>query len=109
MRQYDVVIAGGAMAGATLALAIEHLSQKTLRIAVVEPFKAQSDAHPGFDSRSIALSYGTVNLLRHVQLWSCIEPFATPIEHIHVSDRSHAGMTDITRARGWGRGSGVRR
>jgi 2-octaprenyl-6-methoxyphenol hydroxylase len=97
MRQYDVVIAGGAMAGATLALAIEHLSQKTLRIAVVEPFKAQSDAHPGFDSRSIALSYGTVNLLRHVQLWSCIEPFATPIEHIHVSDRSHAGMTDITR------------
>ncbi|MGP8308407.1 2-octaprenyl-6-methoxyphenyl hydroxylase [Vibrio sp. YIC-376] len=97
MRQYDVVIAGGAMAGATLALAIEHLSLETLRIAVVEPFKAQSDAHPGFDSRSIALSYGTVNLLRHLQLWSGIEPFATPIEHIHVSDRSHAGMTDITR------------
>ncbi len=97
MKQYDVVIAGGAMAGATLALAIEHLSQETLRIAVVEPFKAQSDAHPGFDSRSIALSYGTVNLLRHLQLWSVIEPFATSIEHIHVSDRSHAGMTEITR------------
>ncbi len=97
MKQYDVVIAGGAMAGATLALAIEHLSQATLRIAVVEPFKAQSDAHPGFDSRSIALSYGTVNLLRHLQLWSAIEPFATPIEYIHVSDRAHAGMTDITK------------
>lgn len=97
MRQYDVVIAGGAMAGATLALAIEHLSKAALRIAVVEPFKAQSDSHPGFDSRSIALSYGTVNLLRHLQLWSVIEPFATPIEHIHVSDRSHAGMTDITK------------
>lgn len=97
MKQYDVVIAGGAMAGATLALAIEHLSQETLRIAVVEPFKAQSDAHPGFDSRSIALSYGTVNLLCHLQLWSVIEPFATSIEHIHVSDRSHAGMTEITR------------
>lgn len=47
MRQYDVVIAGGAMAGATLALAIEHLSKAALRIAVVEPFKAQSDSHPG--------------------------------------------------------------
>ncbi|ELB2048676.1 2-octaprenyl-6-methoxyphenyl hydroxylase [Vibrio parahaemolyticus] len=97
MKQYDVVIAGGAMAGATLALAIEHLSQGALRVAVVEPFKAQSDQHPGFDSRSIALSYGTVNLLRHLELWSVIEPFSTPIEHIHVSDRSHAGMTDITK------------
>ncbi|AHJ00629.1 2-octaprenyl-6-methoxyphenyl hydroxylase [Vibrio parahaemolyticus] len=97
MKQYDVVIAGGAMAGATLALAIEHLSQGALRVAVVEPFKAQSDQHPGFDSRSIALSYGTVNLLRHLELWSAIEPFSTLIEHIHVSDRSHAGMTDITK------------
>ncbi|HCG6158010.1 2-octaprenyl-6-methoxyphenyl hydroxylase [Vibrio parahaemolyticus] len=97
MKQYDVVIAGGAMAGATLALAIEHLSQGALRVAVVEPCKAQSDQHPGFDSRSIALSYGTVNLLRHLELWSAIEPFSTPIEHIHVSDRSHAGMTDITK------------
>ncbi|MBE4474536.1 2-octaprenyl-6-methoxyphenyl hydroxylase [Vibrio parahaemolyticus] len=97
MKQYDVVIAGGAMAGATLALAIEHLSRGALRVAVVEPFKAQSDQHPGFDSRSIALSYGTVNLLRHIELWSAIEPFTTPIEHIHVSDRSHAGMTDITK------------
>ncbi|WP_229608268.1 2-octaprenyl-6-methoxyphenyl hydroxylase [Vibrio parahaemolyticus] len=97
MKQYDVVIAGGAMAGATLALAIEHLSRGALRVAVVEPFKAQSDQHPGFDSRSIALSYGTVNLLRHLVLWSAIEPFSTPIEHIHVSDRSHAGMTDITK------------
>ncbi|MBE4086610.1 2-octaprenyl-6-methoxyphenyl hydroxylase [Vibrio parahaemolyticus] len=97
MKQYEVVIAGGAMAGATLALAIEHLSQGALRVAVVEPFKAQSDQHPGFDSRSIALSYGTVNLLRHLELWSAIEPFSTPIEHIHVSDRSHAGMTDITK------------
>ena len=97
MKQYDVVIAGGAMAGATLALAIEHLSQGALRIAVVEPFKAQSDRHPGFDSRSIALSYGTVNLLRYLELWSAIEAFTTPIEHIHVSDRSHAGMTDITK------------
>ncbi|MGR5237246.1 2-octaprenyl-6-methoxyphenyl hydroxylase [Vibrio alfacsensis] len=97
MRQYDVVIAGGAMAGATLALAIDHLSRGTLQIAVVEPFKAQSDEHPGFDSRSIALSYGTANILRHLQLWSAIEPFATPIEYIHVSDRAHVGMTEISK------------
>ncbi|AUI86980.1 2-octaprenyl-6-methoxyphenyl hydroxylase [Vibrio azureus] len=97
MTQYDVVIAGGAMAGATLALALDHLSEGSLTIAVVEPFKAQSGQHPGFDSRSIALSYGTINILRQLQLWSELEPYATSIERIHVSDRTHAGMTEITK------------
>lgn len=96
MKQFDVVIAGGAMAGMTLALAINKLSDKPLSIAVVEPFETDHQAHPGFDSRSIALSYGTVNLLKSLSLWDDIEKVATPIEHIHVSDRSHAGMTDIT-------------
>ena len=96
MKQFDVVIAGGAMAGMTLALAINKLSDKPLSIAVVEPFKADHQAHPGFDSRSIALSYGTVNILKNLTLWDDIAEVATPIRHIHVSDRSHAGMTDIT-------------
>ncbi|WP_282176939.1 2-octaprenyl-6-methoxyphenyl hydroxylase [Vibrio nereis] len=96
MKQFDVVIAGGAMAGMTLALAINKLSDKPLSIAVVEPFKADHQAHPGFDSRSIALSYGTVNILKKLTLWDDIAEVATPIRHIHVSDRSHVGMTDIT-------------
>lgn len=98
MKQFDVVIAGGAMAGMTLALAINKLSDKPLAIAVVEPFKVDHQAHPGFDSRSIALSHGTVNILKSLQLWQEIAQVATPIKHIHVSDRSHAGMTEITTA-----------
>ncbi|EEX93294.1 2-octaprenyl-6-methoxyphenyl hydroxylase [Vibrio orientalis CIP 102891 = ATCC 33934] len=96
MKQFDVVIAGGAMAGMTLALAINKLSSQPLSIAVIEPFPVDHQAHPGFDSRSIALSYGTVNVLKQFELWQQIESVATPITHIHVSDRSHAGMTDIT-------------
>ncbi|MCG9684546.1 2-octaprenyl-6-methoxyphenyl hydroxylase [Vibrio sp. Isolate23] len=95
MKQFDVVIAGGAMAGMTLALAINTLSRRPISIAVIEPYKADHQAHPGFDSRSIALSYGTVNILKQFELWEDISKFATAIEHIHVSDRSHAGMTDI--------------
>ena len=95
MAQYDVVIAGGAMAGATLALALNHLSRGSLSIAVVEPYQVDHQAHPGFDSRSIALSYGTVQILDSLQLWQSIAPVATPIKDIHVSDRGHAGMTDI--------------
>ncbi|USD32943.1 MULTISPECIES: 2-octaprenyl-6-methoxyphenyl hydroxylase [Vibrio] len=95
MKQFDVVIAGGAMAGMTLALAINTLSRQPISIAVIEPYKADHQAHPGFDSRSIALSYGTVNILKQFELWEDISKLATAIEHIHVSDRSHAGMTDI--------------
>ncbi|GAK85221.1 2-octaprenyl-6-methoxyphenol hydroxylase [Vibrio ponticus] len=95
MKQFDVVIAGGAMAGMTLALALDSLSQGRLSIAVVEPFVVDHQAHPGFDSRSIALSYGTVQILKQLNLWGDIAPVATAIKHIHVSDRSHAGMTEI--------------
>lgn len=96
MKQFDVVIAGGAMAGMTLALAINKLSRQPLSIAVIEPYQAAHQAHPGFDSRSIALSFGTVEILKAFDLWGAIAEVATPIEHIHVSDRSHAGMTNIT-------------
>lgn len=97
MKQFDVIIAGGGMAGMTLALAINKLSPSPLSIAVIEPFKVDHQAHPGFDSRSIALCYGTVALLKQLGLWHEISKVATAIEHIHVSDRNHAGMTDITR------------
>ena len=95
MKQFDIVIAGGAMAGMTLALTISKLSESSLSIAVVEPYQADYDAHPGFDSRAIALSLGTVNILKQYDLWQGMSEFATPIKRIHVSDRGHAGMTDI--------------
>lgn len=96
-KSFDVIIAGGAMAGATLALALDSLSQGGLNIAVIEAYQTNHHAHPGFDARSIALSFGTVGVLQQLKLWSAIQPVATPITHIHVSDRFNAGMTDITR------------
>ncbi|MCX9565329.1 FAD-dependent monooxygenase, partial [Vibrio cholerae] len=85
------------MAGATLALALHQLSQGKLKVAVIEAFATDHSAHPGFDARSIALSYGTIQILQDLQLWLNLRPFATPIEHIHVSDQTHAGMTDFRR------------
>ncbi|WP_083400043.1 2-octaprenyl-6-methoxyphenyl hydroxylase [Vibrio barjaei] len=98
-NKYDVVIAGGAMAGATLAMALDYCSNHALKIAVIEPFLSDSQSHPGFDARSIALSHGTVEILKQYQLWSLIQDHATPINHIHVSDRGHAAMTDFRAAK----------
>ncbi len=97
VKSFDVIIAGGAMAGATLALALHQLSEGRLSVAVVEPYQADHQQHPGFDARSIALSYGTIQILQRFGLWTDLQSVATPINHIHVSDRYHAGMTDITR------------
>ena len=98
MKSFDVIIAGGAMAGGTLALALNQLSQQSLSIAVIEAYQQEGISHPGFDSRAIALSYGTVNTLKQFGLWDDLRPVATPITHIHVSDRSHFGMTEIDHA-----------
>lgn len=95
VKSFDVIIAGGAMAGSTLALALNALSQRALSIAIIEPFQTNHHAHPGFDSRSIALAHGTVELLKSWGLWQSLCPFATPITQIHVSDRSHAGMVNF--------------
>jgi len=95
MKKYDIAIAGGAMAGGTLALALDHLSKGSLSIAVIEPYQVNKEPHPGFDSRSIALSYGTKLILETFDLWSKIEPLTTVINYIHVSDRGHVGMTSI--------------
>ncbi len=97
MTHYDIVIAGGGMVGSTLALALETLAKGRLSVAVVEPFRAGDD-HPGFDARSIALSYGSVQLLKSFSLWDELQPFTVPIREIHVSDRGHAGMTQLSAA-----------
>jgi 2-octaprenyl-6-methoxyphenol hydroxylase len=96
VAQFDVIIAGGAMAGATLALALDRLSGGKLSIAVVEAFLHQNDDHPGFDARSIALSYGTQQILERLDLWSAIQTVATPIKHINISDQHHVGLTEVS-------------
>lgn len=95
MKQYDIVIAGGAMAGSTLALALEKLGEGRFSVAVIEPCPADRSS-PGFDARAIALSYGTARLLDSFALWKELSPFTTPIREIHVSDRGHAGMATLS-------------
>ena len=59
--QYDVVVVGGGLVGASFAL---NLAQQTndsgYSILVVEAVDSKSsDQQPSFDSRSIALSFGS--------------------------------------------------
>jgi FAD binding domain len=66
----DVAIAGGGMAGMTLALA---LAQGGLRIAVADPLTPEQMADTGFDGRVSALAFANVRMLRTLGVWRRIE------------------------------------
>ncbi len=91
-----ILIAGGGMTGATLALAISHLTQGRLPVTLIERSEPASRAHPGFDGRAIALAAGTCQQLAAIDLWRSLADCATPITRIHVSDRGHSGFVQLS-------------
>ncbi|MGL5700382.1 MAG: 2-octaprenyl-6-methoxyphenyl hydroxylase [Kluyvera sp.] len=91
----SLIIVGGGMAGATLALAVSHLTAGRLPVHLVEAADIHAAQHPGFDARAIALAAGTCQQLAKVNLWQAIADCATPITHVHVSDRGHAGFVTL--------------
>lgn len=91
----SIIIAGGGMTGATLALAISHLSHGQLPVTLIEATAPGDRGHPGYDGRAIALAEGTCQQLAAINLWPALRDCATPITHVHVSDRGHAGFVTL--------------
>lgn len=91
----SVIIAGGGMAGATLALTLSHLTNGALPVHLVEARDPAAASHPGFDARAIALAHGTTQQLARTGIWQAIADRATPIHSVHVSDRGHAGFVTL--------------
>ena len=92
----DVVIAGGGLVGASLAIA---LAPSGLSVHVVDPVTAEAPAQPSYDDRSTALAPTSRRILEALGLWSAIAPEAGPIRRIHVSDRGGFGFTRMDAAR----------
>jgi len=92
-EQFDVVIVGGGLVGASLAVA---LADTTLRVALVEATPHASPAQPSFDDRSTALSASSRQVLDQLGLWTSLRDSAAPIRVIHVSDRGHLGRTRLS-------------
>jgi 2-octaprenyl-6-methoxyphenol hydroxylase len=90
--QADVVIAGGGMVGASLALA---LSQLDLDVALVEAVPFSTGSSPSFDDRTTALSNGSRRIMEGLGVWPQVLHEATPIKRIHISDRGRFGFARI--------------
>jgi len=93
IHDYDLLIVGGGMVGASLALA---LSGSGLRLALVDEHAPGDPAQPSYDDRAIALAYGSRRIFEGMGLWPAIAPEAEPICDIHVSDRGHFGFTRLS-------------
>ena len=91
-REFDLLIVGGGLVGASLAAALEPLP---LKIAVVEAVPFGSRGQPSFDDRITAISYGSRRIFESMGVWAGIGPEATPIRHIQVSDRGRLGATRL--------------
>jgi len=90
--EFDLLIIGGGMVGASLARAVSGLG---LHVGVVEAFSLDSLAQPSFDDRVIALSWGSRVILETIGVWDRLVNEAEPIRDIHISDRGHFGFTHL--------------
>lgn len=87
-RQTDVVIGGGGMVGATLALA---LAQGGLKVIVVDPVPPAAATDAKFDGRVSALSYSSQRMFEALGVWPRLEKDAQPIRDILVTDAPLGG------------------
>ncbi len=97
-QAFDIVIVGGGLVGATLALALSRYEY--WRVALVEKnafdFSSLQDVlHPSFDARNTALSNGTCELFDQLGLWAQLKPLAEAITTIDVSDQGGFGHVTI--------------
>ncbi len=91
----DIVIAGGGMVGASLALALAQLG---FDITLVEAAPFRTGGSPSFDDRTTALSNGSRRIMEGLGVWPLVRHEATPIRKIHVSDRGRFGFARIDAA-----------
>ncbi len=91
----DVLIAGGGMVGASLAVA---LASSRLRTMLVEAVPFGDAGQPSFDSRTVALSRSSQRILSGLGIWLAVVDSAHAIRRIHVSERGRFGTALIDAA-----------
>lgn len=87
-EHHDIVIVGGGLVGASLAIALDGCG---FRVALIEAVAPQLDAQPSYDERNLALARASVNALQALGIWAHTEQRAAPIQRVHISRRGEFG------------------
>ena len=82
-HHYDIVIVGAGLIGLFMAI---MLIRKKIKILLIEKGALDPSKLKTSDKRTTALSQGTMRVLKNLDLWKFIEPFAQSIKDIDVFD-----------------------
>lgn len=91
----QVIIIGGGLVGASLALALSRLSHGALAVTLVEAVAPQTHQQLGFDTRAMALSHRSCQQLTAMGLWPALASDATAIQSIHLSAQGGTGLATL--------------
>ncbi|MFO7593709.1 MAG: 2-octaprenyl-6-methoxyphenyl hydroxylase [Pseudomonadota bacterium] len=95
-NDFDLLVVGGGMVGASLAHALKGSG---LRIGLIEAVPLYEPNQPSYDARAIALSWGSRRIFEGMGVWQAMaREGVTPIRTIKVSDRGHFGATRMQAA-----------
>ncbi|NBB92226.1 MAG: FAD-binding protein [Gammaproteobacteria bacterium] len=94
MKEFDVIIVGGGLAGSALATG---LAQSGKRVALVEAFEPKADSRPSFDDRTLVVNAASLNILTNLGILD--ETLTTcPLRHIEISRAGAPGHLSLRSA-----------
>lgn len=89
---YSVLVAGGGLTGASLAVALAGLG---LRVAVVEAIPPEDPGQPSLDDRNSAIARTGVRILENLDVWSRLSEAPSPIHAVEISEKGCFGAARI--------------
>ncbi len=92
VKNFDVIIVGGGLVGATLALALN-----SYRVALIEaqPRHYSDENIPGGE-RAIVLSASSKNILSALNIWPSLSPYVESVKEVLVTDKGRFGQVKMS-------------
>ena len=93
IHNFDLVIVGGGLAGASLALA---LAASDLKVAMIEAVAPQASEQPSYDDRTLALALTSCRIMQGLGIWDQLQTSTTAIKEIYVSELDRPTQVKLT-------------
>ena len=94
IKSEEIAIVGGGLVGLCAALALQHPNRNVSVIESSSLLQTRQDP-TGLNTRSIALSYASVQIFKALDIWNDIKNLASPIRTIHISAKGRWGVSRL--------------